>query len=520
MKKIFGILSSLSVKIGIVVAILLIVPYLNLRVDLSSQKAYSLSRASKELMRSLEDVMVVKIIVSEDLPAELNSLNRYLQDLLNEYQLNSRGKFRYEYVRNLSWEKLYGMAHENGVRVMRIQIYERDQMISKEVIFGAIFEYQGKVQSLSLLPRIEPKLEYEITQCVQSLAKHKLPKVAVFRDTTYYDFDTQSFERNLAANFTVVDADLSKPISEVDALLFTGTARSLPIGYLYNLDQYLMKGGRVVFLQDRVDTDGYNLYPMETNVIEILEHYGFELSRDLVLDLSSDKRQTGLGVMANYPMYPVLRGGKHPITNNIDNIVMYLASGISFKGTEGTNFEPILQSSIYSGWMEHPKFEVDQDLFYDPQPQDFTAGPITTAAVIKGRISSFFTDSELAANDPGFVGKSPEQQLILFGDKELVIDADREIYNNRNYIILNALDYLSGRDDLIHIRSRHLSSSHLSVPRFMNKMGIVWGDVPKIEKNIKNAAKAIAIVLPALILILIGLIRYLRRKAHIKMRYE
>ncbi|MCD8478790.1 MAG: GldG family protein [Candidatus Cloacimonetes bacterium] len=282
--------------------------------DLSSQKAYSLSPVSKDAMRSLEDVMVVKVLASPELPAELNSLNRYLQDLLSEYQIAGRGKFRYEFVRNLSREELFGQAHQNGIRVMRFQLYEKDQMVSKELIFGVIFEYQGRVESISLLPRMEAKLEYELTKRIQSLAQRSLPVVAVFRDSTYYDFPTRYFEQNLAANFKVIDADLSRPISGIDALLFTGTARSVPDQQLYHLDQYLMQGGRIVFLQDRVDTDGISIFALDTNVIEMLEHYGYVLSRDVVLDIFCDQRQTGLGVMANYPMYPILRGSDHPIT--------------------------------------------------------------------------------------------------------------------------------------------------------------------------------------------------------------
>ena len=222
--------------------------------------------------------------------------------------------------------------------------------------------------------KTEAGLEYELTQRIQSIAQHTLPNIAVFRDTTYDDFNTNYFERNLRANFAIHDSDLKKEIKDVDALLFTGSARNLTDDQLYHLDQYLMKGGHAVFLQDRIDTDGYNLYALDTNLIKMLEHYGFVLSKDVLLDMYCDKRQTGLGVMANYPMYPVLRGSDHPITQNIDNISLYLASGVSFSGRKGVSFEPILQSSIYSGWMEYPEFKIEKDLFYDTSVEDFDAG--------------------------------------------------------------------------------------------------------------------------------------------------
>ena len=252
----------------------------------------------------------------------------------------------------------------------------------------------------------------------------------------------------------------------------------------------------------------------------MLEHYGFVLSKDVLLDMYCDKRQTGLGVMANYPMYPVLRGSDHPITQNIDNISLYLASGVSFSGRKGVSFEPILQSSIYSGWMEYPEFKIEKDLFYDTSVEDFDAGSIVAGALLKGQFDSFFADSLRAQSDPGFVAKSPEMQMVLFGDKELVIDTDREIYNDRNYVILNALDFLSDREDMIRIRSRHLGTSSLSVPRFMQRLGINWGDMARIENNIKTVAKTVAIALPALILIIVGIIRALRRKYRVRFMYE
>lgn len=520
MKKSFSILTTLLIKIGIILAALLVMQYLVLRIDLSAQKAYSLSKVSKKIVRSLDDIIVLKIVASPDLPADMNSLNRYLQDLLSEYQVAARGKFRYEYLRNLERDELFGMAYANNLNVMRFQIYEKDQIIAKEVVFGIIFEYQGKVESLSLAPGSESKLEYELNQRIQSLSQYSLPKVGVFRDTTYYDFPTRYFERSLRLNFAVQDIDLTKPIQGVDAVLFTGTARSLPEEQLYHLDQYIMQGGKVVFLQDRTDVDNVNYYPLDTNVIDMLKHYGFELSRDVILDITCEKRQTGLGVYGNFHQYPVLRGGDHPITRNMENIVLYVASGISFCGQKDQKFIPILQSSIYSGWLKYPDFKHHPNLYYDSSLHEFDAGPITAAAIIEGRFSSYFTGSKLAANDPNFIAKSPKLQIPLFGDKDLVIDPDRTIYLNRHFVILNALDYLSGREDYIRIRSRQLSNSSLNVPRFMYKMGIEWGDLPRIDNGIKLAIKIIAIALPVLILLLYALFSSLRRKALLEQRYE
>lgn len=520
MKKSIGIIGSHAIKIGIAFTILLIISIFNLRVDFSKDGAYSLSPISKNLVKNLDEVMVVKLISSPELPAELTTLQRYAEDLLAEFQRSGGTKFRYEHIKPASRDELVQMAQTSGLRPIQFRIYENDQMTSKEVVFGMVFEYLGRTESMNLLPRITPKLEYEMTMRIQSLVTDDLPKVAVFRDSTYFDFNTRIFERGIRANFNVVPADLARPIENVDALLFTGSSRNLPEEYLYNLDQYIMKGGKVVFLQDKVDTDGSALYPLDTNLLHMLEHYGFSLSEDVLLDMYSDKRQMGIGNIASFPMYPIMRGTQHPISKDMDNIVLYLASGITMSNPDKLNYEIILKSSANSGWMLAPEFKINQDLFYNPELEDFSASNITTAVLASGSLSSYFGDHEFAREDPGFTSQTDDAQIALFADKELVIDPDNQAYNERSDVILNTLDYLTDRGSMIRIRNRHLSTPMLNVSGFMERHNIIWGDLEKIEKRIKTIAKVVAIVVPALLLILLGLWYNFRYKIMLRSRYE
>ncbi|MCK9556592.1 MAG: GldG family protein [Candidatus Cloacimonetes bacterium] len=512
----YSIISSHGIRIGIVIALLLISSLVTFRLDLSRERAFSLSKISKDLVRNLDDVLLVKILSSNELPADLISLERYTKDLLAEYQSAGGNKFRFEHIQTASHEELLGMAYGSGLGPMKFRIYENDQVTAKEVIFGLIFEYQGRVESLNLSPRIEPRLEYEMTMRIQSLVSKDLPIVAVFRDTTYYHFDTSIFERGLRSNFTVVDADLSRPVQNVDALLFTGSSRNLPDLWLYNLDQYLMKGGSVIFLQDNVDTDGSYLNNIQNNVIKMLEHYGFQLTDDVVLDMNCDKRQMGIGRMASYPMYPVMNGSDHPISKDMEDIVLYLASGITALEKADLKYEVILRSSENSGWMISPEFQLSQELFYNPELEDFSAGPIVTAALATGKMDSWFRDSDLARHDPDFTSESKQGKLILFADKELVINPDNPIFRDRANVIYNSLDYFCGRESMIRIRNRHLNKSVINIYSFIKDRGIVWGDQNKTVYTIKLICKVISIALAPLILILAGLWMALRRKLRLR----
>ncbi|HNQ43934.1 MAG TPA: Gldg family protein, partial [Candidatus Cloacimonadota bacterium] len=96
-----SILGSLVLKLAIILMILLVASYLRLRLDFSKNRLYSLSKTSREAVKNLKDNMVVKLYTSQELPAQMSSIDRYVKDLLSEYQNAGKGRFHYEFVRNL-----------------------------------------------------------------------------------------------------------------------------------------------------------------------------------------------------------------------------------------------------------------------------------------------------------------------------------------------------------------------------------------------------------------------------------
>lgn len=516
MNKKLGNISGLALKIGIALLILLISTLVTLRWDLSKDRAYSLNKNSKELMRSLDDVMLVKIISSKELPVELNNLNRYTADLLREYQLSSRGKLRFEYVKPPTQEELFNLARSSGLRRVRFQGYEGDQMTLKEVIFGVVFEYQGRIESFDLIPRIEPRLEYEMTLRMQSLIQKSMPKVLAFADTTYYYQRKETFARSLQMNYILDMIDLKDPLPDADALLFNGVVTDLETEQLYQLDQFLMRGGKLIFLQDKTHTDGHTLSPIQSNIFDLLEHYGFELSDDIALDINCDQQSVGVGTYLYYPMYPILKGSAHPVSRGLHNIIFYLANGIRFTRPDMVEFQPILTTSEFSDVMPAPTYQVSQEMFTGADPMNYTMGPIVLAAETKGEFESFFAHNDSLSTRPGFIAKSPMTSVILFSDKELVMDSDKKEFAERGNVVLNAIDYSIGRDSMMKIRNRHLSTPVLSTRYFVQKNFSIWRDLNKTEQFVKTSVKVIFTLLPSIILVLIALFIAFKRK--IKLR--
>jgi len=506
-----SILGSLGLKLAIIFMILLVASYLKLRLDFSQNHIYSLSKVSKDAVHRLKDNMVVKLYASSELPAEMSSVDRYLKDLLSEYQQAGKGKFHYELIHGLSLEELRTQAQQNGLKSMFFQIYENDKTTTKEVIYGLVFEYQGNVASMNVMPRTEAKLEYELTLKIQSLVRSALPEIGLYADTLYAMAPKRVFEDALNQNYNVVETDLFTPPKQTQVMIFPGTIDSLSTQQLYNLDQYIMKGGSLVVMQDKVISDGRSIMPLENNIFPFLENYGVKFSDAVAMDIYCDVRQIGVDTQLPFPIYPVLRGSDHPITRNINGIVMYMPTGISAANKPELKYTTILATSANSALLEGPDYEMNASMFQDLDTAVFKHAPIPVAGIVEGRMQSYFANRP-ADQKPGFVSENKHGRMVVFGDRELYIDADKREYQDRDYVILNAVDWLLNRNSMINIRARHLQTSILNIQYYMDKHDIIWGDPEKNEMRIKTGIKLASVVLPSLLLLLLGGFLALRRK--------
>ncbi|HRY83069.1 MAG TPA: Gldg family protein [Candidatus Cloacimonadota bacterium] len=503
-----GILSLLVIKLSIIVVILLIAGFINLRLDLSKGRVYSISKSSKEAVHGLKDRMVIKIYASEELPPNFLAVRRYLNDLLAEYKNYGGSKFSYEFVKTASSDELNSIASQHGFMGFNTQSMENDRITFKNTVFSLTMEYNGKQEILDLPPGIESRLEYSLTNRVRRLAGQKLPELIVFRDSTYASYPTDMLERSLDENYFLGSTDLFTPVRKSPTLLFTGVIDSMATEQLYNLDQYLMNGGKVVFLQDRISLSETAPYNIESNIFELLESYGIVLGRDMILDLQSAKQPGTLGQPGSaVPFIPIVRGStKNVITKNMKDIMILFGSEIGIMDSTSLSYEPILSTSANSALIPGPAFDVDPQMLKMPDPAFYAHPPVTIGALIKGKLRSHFADDPLYSARPGFKAATDNAELVIYGDRELIMDSKEAEFNNRNFIVLNAIDYLQDNLAMIGIRSRSIQESYLDIYDFMYRKNLMWGKPEQTEKRIKTAVKVVSIAVPPLLLIAFGLI--------------
>lgn len=505
------IISSYLVKISIAVMLLLVGGLLYLRHDFSRDKVYSISSESKQVVRSLKDKILVKVYASKDLPPEFSKLNRGLKDMLDEFERNSRGKFRYEYIRFASNEELMEQARANGINPYVVHTQENDELVSKEIVLGLALEGAGKSQAMVLIPGMESKMEYQIIKELNKFDGRVLPDLTVFADSVSLMYmytsnknELATFIYELTQNYNLIYTDLRTAPKFTPVMLCLGVVTNLEKIQLYNLDQYLMQGGKAVMTQDRVflysSSYGSAVVEIESNIFALLEHYGIFIHPNVVLDRECEVRQgAGLGTQVPYPFIPLIRGNpKYPYTRGYDTIYHFLASEISPMAGSKLKMEPVLQTSNKSNRLIGPVFQVESAIDKGLDPGYLSEPPITVAAQISGPFRSYFTQ---ALTDSTFRAASDKAQIILFGDSELPLD-----FSAGAFVILNAVDYLLGRNSSIELRSRNLRPSVLSAETYMQRFKLNPAEPDKTVATLKTAFKLVSILLPSLLLALLGII--------------
>jgi ABC-type uncharacterized transport system involved in gliding motility auxiliary subunit len=414
-------------------------------------------------------------------------------------------------------------------------LLENDQQTVRDIYMGLAFEYKGNKQSINLTQEIEGRLEYEITSLLRRLTKASLPKVTVFQDSLYNAEYYKYFEYHAGMNYQVMPTNLNAPVMASDVLIFPGVSDSISQLQLYNLDQYIMHGGKVLFLQDRLAglVQYGNAQQIRSNVFNLLENYGIRIKPNLVLDRKcapiNMSQRSGIFVIDTpmpFPPIPMVDGARtSPVSKGLSGILIYLGSEINIKpDRQGLEVTPLLQTSAGSGILDGPDFDITPERFMgDKTMSSLMLPPLTLAAEFKGTFNSYFANLESAGSTQGFVPKTDKGQVIVVSDSDLIRDFIASASSSNIMFVLNAVDYLLGDVSMNEVRSRSVPNSPLDISEWLYRMDYPPAQIAQAEPVIRRAVKTANLVLPSLLLVAMGFIMIKSRKKArriIQWRYE
>jgi len=476
-KKQTTIITALSV-IAIILAILVTGRYW-LRLDLTKNKAYTISKVSRNIHRELPDPVNITYYLSNKLKTVIPTPGE-IEDMLSEYAAYSRGKIRLT-VRDPVKAGMAAVIEGLGLQPRQVPVVEQDQTGLITVYSGIVIEYLDKMEILPWIISTNT-LEYDLTSRIRSMVRDSERWIGVIVGDSYrswsedFTFLNQAFT---AAGYNMRQITAGDEIPEnTPALFVMGGVEDLDQWALYRIDRYIQTGGKVLFAARGIfiDTTYNTIEAREMNdngLLEMIASYGVTIRPLLTLDRNAltlqyqTQSSTG-GVHVRLTRYPHWIGitgesgnPSHPVSSSFNGIDLYWASPLELNVIPDVE-QNVLFTTSSAAWTMSRNFHTNPDIPYLFEIEaENTTGFKVMGAALNGVIPSFFRGSEKPVREgsdeelPNIPETGRESRIIVVGETNFATNFINVSQARKNIdFLLRAADWLASDDDIIGIRNR------------------------------------------------------------------
>lgn len=520
---------------GILVVLNIIALQVFFRWDLTPNKIYTLSDASKSIVNKLDDKLVVKAYFTDNLPAPYNNNRRYLQELLDDYRNASGGKMSYEIISPSDETELENEAQKYGIQPVQVQTVQNDRAEALKAYMGMVLLYSGKQETIPFIGSTE-NLEYEITGVINRLVQPELKKVGVLSGPGMPDVSKITKVNQYLSKFynvTNIDASKNNPIpSDIRTLLvFSPKAPQqnqmmgqqqappevVPENLKFAIDQFIMGGGKVIFLLSKVNVSSQQQFQIAqsvgTGLEDMLESYGAKITNNILTDkecafISVPVQQGPLQMYTQipFPYYPKIVNINREIPSfaGIGQVFLGFSSDLdlSLAGPKGLKVTQLLTTSPKTGVAQD--FAIVQASGKMLPDTLFKFKDLPVGAIFEGTFQSFYKSKQIpldtaAGSQPpptGVKDQSPPTKIILLGNGDFPQDDFRGPDENLLFFA-NLIDYMTDDAGLSAIRMKDAN------PKPLDSM----------EDSTKTIVKYFMLAGPPLLVLVYGLFRWRKKKA-------
>ncbi len=332
--------TNIILMIFIVAGVLAVVNFLAqkkfFRLDLTENSQYTMSDATRKIIGDLDDLVNVKIFFSHKLPPQMVNLENQISDLFDELEAISNGNLRVEYIDPGDDPELQQLAQSFTIPQVQLNIYEKDKAEVTNAYMGIGFMYGDRKDAIPIIQNLQ-SLEYDVASRLLKLTRDEVETVGFLvgheGPDIYDDAQYGALRRELEKEYRVTMVDLTSGNDvppEVDTLVVAGLKTILKEREKFEIDQFLMRGGRGIFLLDPVRMNpGLQAIPQPTNLDDLLAHYGVRVSRDLMIDSMNSTASFSRGTMRYslpYPYWPRVHKSNfnrdNPVVNKLDGLTL------------------------------------------------------------------------------------------------------------------------------------------------------------------------------------------------------
>ena len=562
--------------VAIVVLVNVIGSYVFTRFDLTSEKRYTLSPTTKEILNGLDDYVYFKVYLEGDFPAGFKKLRRETKEMLDEFRAYTK-YIDYEFInpsesadaaeRNDTYKQLY----QSGLNPTDVVVKNSDGSSKQMVIWpGALVSYHNDTEiaidllenqlgqsSEDALNASMQNLEFRLIDAVKKVTRRTRPNIAFIEGHgELSEQDVYDIAQTLAQNYNVGRVEINgkidalihrtqdeekevKAFPSFDAIIIAKPTQPFDERDKFLIDQYIMHGGKVLWLVEPVLATMASLQSQEStigleqnlNLDDMLFKYGVRLNRDLLLDLTCASLPIRTGQVAGQPQleffrwfyFPLLQAASnHPMVRNMNAIKAdFVSSMDATTSANGIDQIPLLKTSDYTKVSGAPVFISLAMLRQTPDKRMFSSKGKNVAYLLKGSFPSLYANripQEIVDDQAtDFMEESFPTAMIVVADGDIIrnqIDIrtrkplplgfdqyTQNTYANKEFIE-NAISYLVDGEGLIDIRSRELKVRLL--------------DMTKINQE-RTKWQVINTLLPIALIIALGFVMaFIRKKKYSK----
>ncbi|MGV9004017.1 gliding motility-associated ABC transporter substrate-binding protein GldG [Flavobacterium sp.] len=485
------------------------------RFDLTADKRYTLSETSRKIIDEVTQPLYVDVFLEGNFPGEFKKLQTETQQLLEEFK-SQNSNIIFQFVNPLADEKLdkeavFKSFVERGLMPVNVTVNDKGQQTQEIVFPWAIATCGDKSVKIPLLKNMigastaekvvssVQHLEYAFANAFNTVSKQKQRKVAILNGNGELDDrHIADFVRTIRDNYYIgpftLDSVAKQPVETLkylkkyDLLIIAKPTQVFTDAEKQVLDQYVISGGKTIWLMDQVNMEmdsllqtGVNLaFPRDLNLNDMFFKYGIRMQPDLIKDLMATPISLATGEQGSatqYTQFPwfyspmIYPSLNNPIVSNLDGIKFEFASPIELLQND-IKKTVLLRSSKYSKLVGTPS-EVNLNMVEErPDQKEFTgSGNYPVAVLLEGKFHSVFENRVLAFKDSSFKNAEKHSKMIVISDGDVIrnqLDKNYQplelgfdkwtntLYANKEFM-LNCVNYLLDDTGLINIRSKEVN---------------------------------------------------------------
>ena len=485
---------SILLVIGIVALVFLLSRQFFFRLDLTEDHEFTMSKATKSILKGIDDPVDVKAYFSGNLPADFELVKNDFQNLLVEYNNISKGKINYRFIDPGKDQTIEQEAMQSGIQPLLINVREKDEASQKKAYMGAIVQYGDQKEVIPFISQ-GSAMEYELTTAIKKITVKDKPAIGFINGHGEPGFQKMAqVAQSLSVIYSIENIDLAKEqeiAQRYQAIVLVNPADSIPPDQFAKINNYLSKGGKAFIAVNAVNGDLSTASGTVNNssVIPWLASLGVQIDPTFIVDAACAKvtvqqqRSSFFSFQSqiNFPYLPLVsKFPDHPATKGLEAVIFQFASPIKFAAGAAGTFIPMVTTSEKAGTQQAPlQFDINKQW----TNQDFPLSHLVIGGVLEG------------------VAGNQDAKLVVFSDGDFFVSEQGQVNPDNVSLVVNTIDWMCDKSGLAELRTK----------------GVVYRPIEDLEEGKRTFIKYFNFLLPLALVAAVGIWRTQRNRS-IRMR--